>query len=449
MTDPETTETETTNTHAGDRDCFVFLPGMGSNASVDQSVLGLSGQLARVLSLNAKDKTATFYAKVEAAKEAGDIGEEIGTVYRTDAEGTRAILDLYRCDYREDLVERFAKRNLFVRTVYLLAALPVSIIRVFRAFFTGQSSKTRSETIQLFYALGILSLLVLYVGILFVALWTTGGQLLHVISPSATAWIASIQPKFAAEYPSYFATAAQAVVVISAAIAFFLPSGVTLKDLIGKAAVNYLCLINYLNLGDGRSTVYGKLERLIDNIELKSGIAKRDGKSAYRSINILAYSFGSIVALDCLFPIDQQPSAPLQSVSTLITIGCPFDFIRSLWRDYFDNRRRFSLGTPTRWLNVYSLEDVLGSNFRNDSTSGDANINVQGTSQQQDPDIPIPSVNVHYTQGLNYSKLSWFSSLTLLGLRSHSMYWGAGPGPDSNCFNTLVPRIFEGDPALD
>jgi len=56
---------------------------------------------------------------------------------------------------------------------------------------------------------------------------------------------------------------------------------------------------------------------------------------------------------------------------------------------------------------------------------------------------------VHYTQGLNYSKLSWFSSLTLLGLRSHSMYWGAGPGPDSNCFNTLVPRIFEGDPALD
>ena len=106
-------------------------------------------------------------------------------------------------------------------------------------------------------------------------------------------------------------------------------------------------------------------------------------------------------------------------------------------------------GSPTRWLNVYSLEDVLGSNFRNDPTAGDANINIQGLASDGAVGIPMPSVNVHYTHGLNYSKMSWSSSFTLLGLRSHSMYWGAGAGPEMNCFNKLVPRIFEGDPVLD
>jgi hypothetical protein len=453
---------------ATERDCYIFLPGMGSNASVDQSVLGVAAQMARVMNLNAKDDAVEFFAKVEAAKEAGDTSGERGTIYRRDPSGIRPILDLFTYDYRGQLVERFENRNLFVRTFLLLWALPPSMVRVVRAFFTRGTAKTRAEMIQLFYALIILSVLVMYVGILFVALWATLVQL-HVIPPGAGTglqiWLVSSLKSVAAavlpdgwlpylqsvwhRVPPAF-TFAQATVVISAVAAFFLPAGTTLKNLIGKAAVNYLCLMYYLDIGDGRGPVQGQLEVMIDNILQKSATARRQGKEgSYRTINIIAYSFGSIVALDSLFPIDREPTRPLQRISTLITIGCPFDFVRSLWRDYFDLRRRYLTGSPSRWLNVYSLEDVLGSNFRNDPTAGDANINIQGETNDGVAGIPIPGENVHYTHGLNYSNLSWTSSLTLLGLRSHSMYWGAGAGPEMNCFNMLVPRIFEGDPVLD
>ena len=428
------------NVIPGERDCYIYLPGMGSNASVDQSVLGVASQIARVMDLNSKDDSVDFFAKVEAAKNQGDTVGERGTIYRKDSNGTRAVLDLYRYDYRGNLVDRFAQRNLFMRTLLLILALPVSTVRVFGAFITGRSSKTRSEMIQLLYALGILATLILYLGILLLAVLGVVAQL-NGMPTALGLWKDTVQN---------WLTASQAIVVASAVLGFFLPAGTNLKDIIGKAAVNYLCLIYYLQYGDGRAAVQGEFDVMIDNILRKSAVAKRDKKEgSYKTINLIAYSFGSIVALDSLFPIDRDPSVPLQRISTLVTIGCPFDFIRSLWQDYFDARRKFELGRPVRWLNVYSLEDVLGSNFRNDPSAGDANVTVQGTPQDEAVAIPIPSVNVHYTQGLNYSKLSWFSSLTLLGLRSHAMYWGASQTPETNCFNSLVPRIFEGDPVLD
>src|SRR5262245_4959115 len=105
-----------------ERDCYIFLPGMGSNASVDQSVLGVAGQIARVMDLNSNDDSVEFFANVEATKEQGEPVGERGTVYRRDSTGTTAVLDLYRYDYRGNLLDRFAQRNLFMRTLLLILA---------------------------------------------------------------------------------------------------------------------------------------------------------------------------------------------------------------------------------------------------------------------------------------------------------------------------------------
>jgi hypothetical protein len=438
-----------------ERDCIIFIPGMGSG-SVDQSIAGVADRFARVLELNAKDRTADFYTKIEPATGLNDCSGEVGTVFRKDASGTRAILDIYKFDYRSSLVDRYEKRNLLVKALLLLAMLPGTTLRVVGAMFSRRSAKTRVEIFQLLYALGILSLLVIYIGILFLAIWKTAVELgLGVPNPGAVpALLGSYRPEWLSGYvPGWvknwnLAKVSQAVVVISAAGAVLLPSRLTVKTLIGQAAVISLSMIYYLNLGEGRSAIFGKLESLIDSLLKKSAIAKREKiNGGYRHVSVLAYSFGSIVALDSFFPTDRDPATVFKEVYALVTIGCPFDFVRSLWRGYFDSRRKFAPNCPERWLNVYSPEDILGSNFRNGSERGDADVTVQGAARTKDPDVPLPQKNIIFTQGVEYSRLSWLDSFTLLGLRSHGMYWGAN-ATETNCFDDLVPEMFEGDPAL-
>jgi hypothetical protein len=457
MTDPttEVPHEEPANAEPLDRDCIIFIPGMGSG-SVDQSTAGVADRFARVLELNAKDKTADFFTKIELATGVNDCSGEVGTVFRKDASGTRAILDIYKFDYRASLVDRYEKRNLLLKAILLLAVLPGTTLRIIGALFSGGSAKTRVEIFQLLYAIGILSLLVVYIGILFLAIWKTAVELgLGVPDPAAVpAFLKAYRPEWMAGYlPGWLkfvgpAKISQAVVVISAAGAVLLPSRLTVKTLIGQAAVISLSMIYYLNLGEGRSEIFGKLESLIDSVLKKSAIAKRDKiNGSYRHVSVLAYSFGSIVALDSFFPTDRDPAVVFKEVHSLVTIGCPFDFVRSLWRGYFDSRRKFAPSTPERWLNVYSPEDILGSNFRNSAGRGDADVTVQGSAQTTDAAVPLPQKNIVFTQGVEYSRLSWLDSFTLLGLRSHGMYWGAN-ATETNCFNDLVPVMFEGDAAL-
>jgi hypothetical protein len=468
-----------------ERDCIIFLPGIGGEI-MDQSIDGLARRLAAALDTNAQDTTAVFYSKVKAVEDLNTCKGDVGTLYRKDDSGDRPFLDIYKVDYRDTLIERYENRNLLVKALLLLVALPGTLMRLLRAIFTGKASKTRVEKMQLLYALGILSLLVIYVVILFSAVWATingsSGVLRDITAITQKAgnsaqqtWQrirdeenipqkeTTNQEKPAAASPQQDTSStttegeavnvwlriSQLIVVLWAAISLFLPPKFNLKELISKASVDFLCLIYYLNLGEQRNSIIGRVELLIDEVLRKSGNELKKGNgNHYRHIYIFAYSFGSIVALDALFPVGKKPGRAFQSVHTLVTIGCPFDFVRTFWSDYFDQRREYAVNIPIRWLNVYSPVDVLGSNFRNDPQADDANINIRAEQTNSAPDVPKP-INVPFTDGLNFSGLSWLSSLTLIGLRSHSTYWSSKPAPEVNCFNELVVKIYDGDPVLD
>jgi hypothetical protein len=135
-----------------------------------------------------------------------------------------------------------------------------------------------------------------------------------------------------------------------------------------------------------------------------------------------------------------------------VTIGCPFDFVRTFWTQYFDKDREFEKRDmpkePIKWLNVFSPLDVLGSNFRNDDEPNQpAEINVRAQVVAPGSDVPAP-VNIPFSEGLMLSKLSWSSSFTLLGLRSHSIYWGAQMEAEVDCFSEIVQRMYAGHYAL-
>lgn len=430
------------------RDCIVFIPGMGGSASVDQTVEGLARRLAAALDKNARDDTAVFESRVRALEDLGPFKGELGSIFRKDERGESAVMDIYKLDYRGALIAPYENRNLLGKTFLLLQELPGSLLRILKALLTGKSSKTRVEKLQLLYALGILCLLVVYVIILFSALLATIQSLPQVSEylSGASQYIKGF-PRIA-WLTSGWLRLSQVVVVLGAVLVLFLPPKFNLKEAISKAAVDYLCLIYYLKLGEQRNNIVGRLEALIDEISRKSKneLKKGSGKH-YERIHLLAYSFGSIVALDAMFPAERRPGHPLQAIHTLVTIGCPFDFVRTFWSNYFDRNREYEKNQPVRWLNVYSPIDVLASNFRNDSKKDEANINIRSEQTSTDADVPVP-VNLPFREGLNFSQLSLSNSLTLIGLRSHSMYWSTGHEAEVNCFGALVRKLYDGSDVL-
>ncbi len=417
------------------RDCFVFLPGMVGGLALTQKIDTLCRRIARALANNAEDRTIRFSYKVHALENLETFKGEIGTIYRHDDQGDAPVIDVYMLEYRQNLIERYENRNLLAKTLLLLVALPRSVTRILRAMIKKKTSKTRPEQLQLLYALSIICLLIVYVAILIGAL----GSLIvdsHVL--------ANVLPQI--KFPQFFgwfSKASQWTVVVGAVLLLFLPPKFNFKERISQAAVDYLCMVYYLNLGDQRNTIVGRLETFIDEISRVSETERKSSGKGYRNIHLFSYSFGSIIALDALFPAGRSPGRPLRDIHTLVTIGCPFDFVRTFWSRYFDQRREYVKDHPVRWLNVYSPLDVLASNFRNDSQTSKATISIRAQELSADADVPAPC-NVRFHEGLDHSELSFSDSLTLLGLRAHSMYWSSEAETEHNCFSELIPKMYNG-----
>src|SRR5207247_5225157 len=85
------------------------------------------------------------------------------------------------------------------------------------------------------------------------------------------------------------------------------------------AATGYVSVMSYFRYGERRGDLSGNLARLMQHL------AER-GKVKYSRVDLVAYSFGTIVALDALFPPRGQSVRTFSDIGRLVTIGCPFDF---------------------------------------------------------------------------------------------------------------------------
>jgi hypothetical protein len=158
------------------------------------------------------------------------------------------------------------------------------------------------------------------------------------------------------------------------------------------------------------------------------------------NIHVLAYSFGSIVAIDSLFPrnsnVERRSLARLRS---LVTIGSPFDFIRLYYPDHFDDRENPRV-KDLEWLNIFTSGDVFGSDFKGDvdRTEGrertNPSLNRPMPTSQDDPPTPdsessdiyqiagqSPTLNVKEGRGIKRRQI-----LTLEGFQVHGSYWDRG-----------------------
>ena len=67
-----------------------------------------------------------------------------------------------------------------------------------------------------------------------------------------------------------------------------------------RGTAGLLALIYYMRLGERRQVLTGQLAALLEHAVQKPEVE-------YRRIDIVAYSFGTVIAMDALFPVGRPP----------------------------------------------------------------------------------------------------------------------------------------------
>jgi hypothetical protein len=380
------------------------------------------------------------------------------TIQRTPHEGgdVEATVDLYELEYLKDLAARQERQSIVVRAAMVALTL-LSGARQFLAFTPLRQGKTVKERAQLLLMLLILALYAAFLGILVVSIislitqtWeaaqaaTQAGGANPTPSPSALSSQAAYPVVSAAVSPvdwlrgaatSFAGRVAQLLSLVAAFVWLVLPPKAKIKEAIANTATDYLGAQWYLSQSIGAPRIsggfVGTIGKLVDLGE-------------HGRIDVVSYSLGSVIAINQLFPADGQlpPQHALRSVKSLVTVGSPYDVIRLLLPNYFKGRQPVQ-GVPERWLNIYTPDDILGSNFRND---GDEKHQEETVMKQMaggpaaEVAFPTP-VNVAYLPGGVPGGGGPFG-----GLRVHGAYWGEEPG-DQTCWGHIVPVIY-GDHVL-
>ena len=431
------------------KDAILFIQGAGSeklNQHIDVIARRFRDALER------QTQPAEIQFKIIGAPE-----EKYGEIYRTPIRtithsvggkgAPQPVADIYVLDYRDTLTKRFDGYNPLIKILVMFSTMAALFPRVICSL--GKDAKDLRDKLQLITMGGIMLALVAYTGILMSALVMTITQLPE-LQTEVPQWIDSTYKNFITpisrdESKKSNGTEAlqrskeekkqkgaklgllQSMVVILTGLGLFKRK--SLKEEISNIATVFVCAGNYLRLADCKPEVVGQATALLEHIAEK--------KEKYRSVHIVAYSFGSLVALDVVFP-HSRPGARLDTISTLVTIGCPFDLVRMYWPEYFTQRRVHEHACP-KWINVYAPLDVYGSNFRDDMHIGEAEKGIDVISDTAA--VFKPAVNISYVVGMQTGQLNAFDVLTIKGVKIHNLYWSDGEAPEISCFDDITAEL--------
>ncbi|GIF62387.1 hypothetical protein Ais01nite_04220 [Asanoa ishikariensis] len=157
-------------------------------------------------------------------------------------------------------------------------------------------------------------------------------------------------------------------------------------------------------------------------------------KNPGRKVYLVGYSIGALIAMDFAFP-RRSLAQPLDArhrdaIASLVTIGCPLDFVRLYFPTYADDRLERVPGLP--WTNIYIPADILASNM----VDGD---DYAYAPAEDNSDVVTvagvrPVCHRYTSQTLTYRNV-W----TRTGLLTHAGYWDE---PErENCLHLVMRQI--------
>ena len=197
------------------------------------------------------------------------------------------------------------------------------------------------------------------------------------------------------------------------------------KTIITSLSTEFACVDAYINNGEQSQILLGNLDLLIEYI------AENETNP---EIHFHTYSFGSILAIDALFPIAEiPPSDNIQNLTKLlITTGNPFEFINAYYPSFY-NRRCEIMKDSLKWINIYSVSDVFATNYRCDDNRGEAEFGIKN--------VYLLPENINY-EITSDKAMNPITFLSLSIVKMHKCYWDPTTIGQS-CMKVLLPPMIK------
>jgi hypothetical protein len=423
------------------REALIYVPGLALGIE-DKSITGVVTRITTALDSEAELRTAIWRTEWNGSVPAGSAvpaATPRACIFRKDGEDEKPVIDVFEYQWSATLIEPWEKQAILRRALRVLLGL-FNVMQIYRTFLAARHSKKGVR--QLIVASAMLLVMAAYAAVLVVAAIQTGYQLYqHATAGPSTSVSASVAepsvlasaespPAALEETPSTTKRTAmtwpQRLSILSSLVLVLMRK--QWSDWAQSAGAALFAAHSYLKVAAAQPEIAGNLRKTCEDLA---------ETSKYSSVSIVAYSFGSIVAIDALYPTTGPPAHSFDVVRSLITVGAPYDFVRAV-RPHWSESRHAREHTPIEWVNIYSEIDLLGSNFRTDSGTGEANRGVEDATGNSSI-TPTGNINWSLTD-----HLSLMDVLTLKGFLAHGMYWGDDGVSDVNIFSAVVRQLYPG-----
>lgn len=367
----------------------IYIAGLGQSSN-KESVEKYAARYIKELEYSTFG--INYYTKVEKIYYNDDQSSLAVRIYQHPKEQQKSdndtlLYSFYDFEYNELLNQKFQNKNLLFKNIALL----LLIIRKFPRVIMSLSNKTAytkgSQTFYMFFLFLMMAFAVLFLLPSIISLFKD----YSIFKGETMSCIMCCLSKIS-----------QFTIPITAFLILFIPES---NNLLTKVAAEFTTIDNYIQYGEQSQIIQGNLDALIEYI------VENEEKP---TIHLHTYSFGSVIALDALFPLGNEPSANIQNnINLLITVGAPYEFINNYYPNFY-RKRINKMSEKIEWINVYSTMDAFASNFRNDNKVGEAKYGIMGKIEKP--------INLNY-EIARREKYNLFSFLTLKHITMHQSYW--------------------------
>lgn len=417
----------------------IYLPGLGESYR-KESAEKYARFFTRQLDFDNPDYRPVYETKTDIIEYHPDLKLKCArTSIIEKVNGTeKTVYKFYEYKYGSVITQNFINKNAFIKAwllllnvVFKFPQLLLKLIYVGRGI--GYRPKYRGQTLFLFLIFLLVSAAIVFLlPAAFAILLNFFKQDMVIIEtanffkglfrllPFSEEMIASIKENNL--IPSWEGAKdfSQLIVNLTSIILILIPG---FNNTIISLACEFVSASNYLNHGETKRRIHGQMDLLLEKI------VEIEGPEV--EVCIHAYSFGSLITLDYLFPFGTEPTVRVQQlVKGIVTVGCPHDFIAIYFPNFLKNRD-LTMNNKLQWINVYSLEDSLGSNFRKDSKPGDPVYSF-------DKKVQMP-ININYEiakTNMNFI----YQFISLYSLKAHTKYWDE-EDDSSTCLKLVVPKM--------
>ena len=405
---------------------IVYLGG-GGHHLMDQSAALVADRIARSLQDKLKDEHPFTYRvrlEADAHRLAPDIGLDIASIEMMTDGAWTPVLDILEVKYLARFAGRFARLPALARALkalWLLLRGAIKIVRT-RLARTTKSEQRASAFTPLDRIQATWLNLVVLASIGSAVYWLVVGLVAVFGVPAAFGDSDDGLFELLESLGTGKSESLWAMVAIAALFVLAVALQKTFIEALDRFAVESFAVLEY-QLDDRRFLAVPNA--VLDAI----GFA---GERGYEKIDLLSLSLGAMLASDAIFPRKARKRvwSPPLAIENWITLGYPFDLIRSSNADYFAKRSP-AVVDVRRWINVVVQDDFLGTDFKEGEARG---IEVIGADMPRAPNVDVGPLELE--RWVEQDWRDWF--VPLRRAVNHRIYWDDEDARAPTCFSALV-----------